>query len=195
MCLERIAAVRAEEGDPPAGPEDAHHLGHSEAVIADVLDHLVAEDQVEALRLRSASLHSAHIVPMFFREGRGGEWKKLARGVDDMFGTRACFGGALAVVFQSDHGPAKSREFLHVHAHATTILQHKSFEAVARGAQDHVEAAFLSRPPDVGGFPAQGGLVQVALIHRRNYKRVFTAECTEHTENQRIAMLSVLCGE
>ena len=47
MCFERIAAVGAEENDASTGNEGAYHLVDRQAVVLDVFDHFMAEDQVK----------------------------------------------------------------------------------------------------------------------------------------------------
>ena len=47
MRLERIAAVWGKDHDPATGLQDTHHFRDRRAVILHVLDHFMAEDQVE----------------------------------------------------------------------------------------------------------------------------------------------------
>ena len=108
----------------------------------------MAEDQVEGRR-----------------RGAGG----IPGGVDDMRRVHPRFGSAFEVIFQPDDLPAKRGEVLHVHAHATSIFEDAACEAFPGGADDHFQPALLTRPPDVGGFAAQGGFIKVSLSHTGYY--------------------------
>ena len=78
-------------------------------------------------------------------------------------------GGAFEIIFQSDDDAAKRGEVLHIHSHTTAVFENFPFDSFARGFDDHVESALLSRPPHIGGFSAQGGFVEVPLSHGGNY--------------------------
>lgn len=57
----------------------------------------------------------------------------------------------------------------HIHAHAATVFEYHSLDAIARRIDDQIQPAFLPIPPDIGWFPAQGGFIEVSLIHGGNY--------------------------
>jgi hypothetical protein len=57
----------------------------------------------------------------------------------------------------------------HIHAHPAPVFENPPFDAFPRGAEDHLQPALLSRPPDVGGFTAQGGFIKVSPVHAGNY--------------------------
>jgi hypothetical protein len=80
----------------------------------------------------------------------------------------------------------------HVHAHATAVFEDQALETVTRRTDDHFEAALLSCPPDVGGFTAQGGFGEVALIHgwyyilARFFAPCYNIHCTDELTTARI---------
>ena len=166
--LERIAAVGAEQHDPSAGTprrgvgtsQDAQHIADGLAVILYVFDHFVTQDQIK---------------------GQGGKREGFARRVEDVGRTRPRFDGACAVIFQPDHRPAEGREFFRVHAHAASVFEQAALDTLARRAHDHVEAADLSRAPDVGGFAAQGGFVEVTFGHGGYYILQLSRLCAKIT--------------
>ena len=96
-------------------------------------------------------------------------WQLLSSGVHQVGGVCVGFTGALEVVFQADELTGVRCQVRQVHPHPAAVLEHASRQARTGGLQDQAQAAFLSRPPDVGGFPAQGGFIKVALIHGGNY--------------------------
>jgi len=49
VCLEWIPPVRAEQHDSPTGFERTNHLAHRVLVVLDVLDHLVAQNQIKTV--------------------------------------------------------------------------------------------------------------------------------------------------
>ena len=148
MRFEGIAAIRTKDDDTSTRLEHADHLADRGAVILYVFDHFMAEDQVEGL---------------------GRKRDEFPGGIEDVRGSNPRFGGALEVVFQSNDGSAKGGEVLHVHSHAATIFENFSFDTLPRGFDDHIKAALLPRPPDIGWFSAQGGFIQVSLSHGGNY--------------------------
>jgi hypothetical protein len=142
--LKRIAAIGDEDQDTSAGLKHTDHLTDREAVILDVLEHLMAEDQVK---------------------GRGREREALPGSIDNVRGILPGLGSALEVIFQADHVTPQGREVFHVHAHPTSIFKDASPDALASGMYDHIQSSLLSRPPHVRGFTAQGGLVEISLGH------------------------------
>jgi hypothetical protein len=65
-----------------------------------------------------------------------------------------CFGGALEVIFQPNDSSSKGREVLHIHADAAPVFKNTSLQPFPRGPDDHLEPAFLSCSPNIGGFAA-----------------------------------------
>jgi len=76
---------------------------------------------------------------------------------------------AFEVVFQAEYFSAKWLKMVHVHAHATAVFEDCPGDAFPGGGADYFESAHLPGTPDVGWFAAQGGFIQVALFHVRNY--------------------------
>jgi hypothetical protein len=64
VCLKQVAAIRREQNNAPAGLEDADHFANRGPIILDVLDYLVAEDQVK---------------------GRGRQWEKFPGCIENMW--------------------------------------------------------------------------------------------------------------
>ena len=58
---------------------------------------------------------------------------------------------------------------LDVHPDAAAIFKDVSCDALTRRSHDHGEPPFLAVAPNVGGFAAQGRLVQISLCHEDNY--------------------------
>lgn len=133
VCLERIAAIRTENHGASAGPEDPDHFVDREAVILYVLDHFMTEDQVEC---------------------SGRKRERFPHGVYDLRRASSGFGGAFKVIFQSDNLAAERREVFDVHSHTTTVFQEAPLDAFACRAEDHIQPALLSCPPNIGWFSA-----------------------------------------
>ena len=144
MSLKGIAAVWAEQGQASAGLEGTDHLTDRGAVILDVLDHFVAEDQVK---------------------GRGGKRQEFARSVDDVWRVDMRFDGAFEVVLQTGDLASKRGEVLDVHSHPAAVFQYPALDPFSGGMDDHLQPPLLSRPPDVGWLTAQGCFVEVSLMH------------------------------
>src|SRR5690606_7964098 len=100
--LEGISAVGAKDDGASARVQYTDHFADGGAVVLDVFDHFVAEDQVE-------------------RPGRKRD--AFPGGVEDVWRVGPRFGGALEVVFQSDDGPAEGGEVFHVHADAAAVFE------------------------------------------------------------------------
>src|SRR5512133_377283 len=136
MRFKRITAIRAEERNPSAGlprrgvgtSEEADHLADRRAIILDMFDHFVAEDQVKR---------------------RGKERDKFPCRVYDMRRVGVRFGGALEVVFQSNDLAGKRGEMLYIHSHATAVFQNLSSNTFSGGTQDHLQAALLAGTPNI----------------------------------------------
>ncbi len=166
VCLERIAAIRAKQEDASAGlprlwvgtSEHAHHFAHGQAVVPDVFDHLVAEDQAE---------------------GPGGERQGLACRIDDARRAGGGLRSPLKIVFDPDHLAAERRKMLDVHPDAAAILQDAPLDACARGADDQLEPPLLASPPNIRRFAAQGGLFQIPDCHAGNYILQLFATCAK----------------
>jgi hypothetical protein len=52
-----------------------------------------------------------------------------------------------------------------VHADAATVFENFPPDALIRRLEDHIHSSLLSRPPYVGGFASQGGLVEISTCH------------------------------
>ena len=52
-----------------------------------------------------------------------------------------------------------------IHAHPAAIIQHRAVDAIPTSAQDHLHAALLTSPPDVGWFTPQGGFIREFRSH------------------------------
>ena len=146
MRLEGIAAVRAEKHDAAARLQDADHLVDGEQIVVDVLNDLVAEDQVEVLiperQILSARSHDVRI-----------------RLPADLFGGVSAFVLDLDAdrVFGSQHKAGKVR------ADAAAVFKDAAVDALAGVFFDQVHAALLSRAPHVGRFAALGGFAGMFL--------------------------------
>ena len=144
--LERVAAIGDEDHRPAARRQQAGNLPHGLAVVGDVLEHLVREDQIE---------------------GAGGEGQALAGGLRHAQPTPSGQPGALGVELDAQRSACARRQALQVEPQAAAIIEHAAEGAIAGGVQDPRQAARLPGAPDVGRLAAQGGAIQVPGVHPR----------------------------
>lgn len=148
MRLEGVANIRDENHRPAARFKDPYHLLRGAAVVGDVFEDFVAENQVE---------NGSRI-----RQGFSG-------GIEDVWVTAGRFQRSLKIKFQSKNRAAEGRQFFDVHANPAAIFQNFAANAFSGGSFYHFKAALLPGAPDVGRFAAQGGFFKVALFGHEGY--------------------------
>ena len=145
MRLERVTAIGDKDNHPSSRTQHPHHFNHCLAVILDMFQHFVAQDQIKGSRFKGQKLSS--------RAQYLGAWQ-----------TRSdCLrlASALKVVLQTGHLPGKGRQMLHIHTDPTAILKHMTCDPIVSGAQQHLQAAFLPRSPDIRWLAAARGFLHV----------------------------------
>ncbi len=145
MRLEGITPVGAEEHQAAPRAQDAHDLADGQAVVLDVLQHLVAEHQVEGIG-----------------------WKRqiLGGSAQHLVGMGVSLDGALVLDIQAHPRAGIRRQVVQVGANPAAVDQQAAWQAVPGIVQDHLQAPFLPRPPDVRGFAAQSGFGGMGQISK-----------------------------
>ncbi len=142
--LEGIAAIGDEDHGPAARTQHPRELGHGLPVVGDVLEHLVGQDQVEAVV---------------------GERQTLAGGAGDGQSIGAGLAGARGVELNPARRACVRCKSLQVQPEAAAVIQHASGRPLSGGGQNHLQSALLPGAPDVRRLAAQRGELQIALGH------------------------------
>lgn len=171
--FKRISPVRAEQDQPPTWFQGAYDFIDRGPVILDMLQDFMAQDQVEtAVRKGECFTHS----------------------VDHPVIAQLCFLQAFEFDVQTDDVLELFSQVQLVHPQTAAVHKRAPFNSFTGSIQDHLQAAALPIPPDVGRFAAQGCFLQVSGFSQSRFSGILISILNKgHPDHDRCTLFWFSC--